>query len=88
VAKDPLRAVAWYRRSAEQGDAAAQYNLGNMYRWGEGVARDPEEAIRWFRKAGEQGSEPARKALKDGLDPDPEPGGPAQALLHGQIFVG
>ena len=41
--------------SAEQGDAAAQYNLGNMYRRGEGVPLNVVEAVKWYRLAAEQG---------------------------------
>jgi uncharacterized protein len=40
---------------AEQGHAAAQYNLGQMYRNGNGVAQDYAEAVRWYRLAAEQG---------------------------------
>ena len=41
--------------AAEQGDAEAQFNLGVMYRDGEGVPQDEAEAVRWFRLAAEQG---------------------------------
>ena len=40
---------------AEQGNATAQYNLGQMYRRGEGVKQDDAEAVKWYRKAAEQG---------------------------------
>ena len=43
------------RAKAEQGDAAAQYNLGLMYRDGHGVTHHYKEAFRWFRKAAMQG---------------------------------
>ena len=43
------------RKAAEQGDARAQYNLGQKYRKGEGVPEDDEEAVKWYRKAAEQG---------------------------------
>lgn len=44
------------RVAAEQGDAAAQYNLGEMYENGRGGLRKNEaEAVRWYRKAAEQG---------------------------------
>ncbi len=43
------------RLAADQGDAGAQYNLGNMYANGEGVPQDDAEAVRWFRLAAEQG---------------------------------
>ena len=55
VAKDAAEAVKWYRKAAEQGFAAAQYNLGVCYYSGEGVAKDAAEAVKWFRKAAEQG---------------------------------
>jgi TPR repeat protein len=35
---------------AEQGDADAQYNLGNVYVTGEGVPKDGAEAAKWFRR--------------------------------------
>ena len=40
---------------AEEGDAEAQYKLGEMYRFGDEVEQDIEEGIRWFRMAAEQG---------------------------------
>ena len=43
------------RTKAEQGDAEAQYNLGFMYRFGDGVPEDHKEAVKSFRKAAEQG---------------------------------
>lgn len=39
---------------AEQGDPAAQVQLGTMYLNGIGVNRDDNEAARWYRKASEQ----------------------------------
>ena len=40
---------------AEQGDVDSQYNLGQMYAYGEGVPEDDTEAVKWFRLAAEQG---------------------------------
>ena len=40
---------------AEQGNAYAQFNLGIMYRNGNGVPENDAEAVKWFRKAAEQG---------------------------------
>ena len=40
---------------AKQGDAVAQYNLGNMYRLGQGVPKDDKTAVKWYRLAAEQG---------------------------------
>ena len=55
VPQDYKEAVKWWRKAAEQGDAEAQSNLGEMYYKGEGVPQDYKEAIKWFRKAAEQG---------------------------------
>ncbi|MGH8498108.1 MAG: tetratricopeptide repeat protein [Methylococcales bacterium] len=42
------------KKAAEQGDATAQYFLGQMYRKGDGIEKNPEEALNWYRKAAEQ----------------------------------
>ena len=44
------------RPLAEQDDAKAQSELGDMCRWGRGVTEDYAEAARWYRKAAEQGN--------------------------------
>ena len=51
------------RKAAEQGDAAAQSNLGCCYSDGRGVEQDYEEAAKWFRKAAEQGDATAQSYL-------------------------
>jgi len=48
---------------AEKGDLIAQYNLGVIYRDGEGVLKDFKEAVKWFRKAAEQGYDDAQVNL-------------------------
>lgn len=50
-------------KKAEQGDAEAQFQLGNKYRKGEGVRQDYEEAAKWFRKAADQGHAKAQNNL-------------------------
>ncbi|HHV6527378.1 TPA: tetratricopeptide repeat protein, partial [Haemophilus influenzae] len=40
---------------AEQGNASIQFNLGLMYKKGQGIKQDDFEAVKWFRKAAEQG---------------------------------
>jgi hypothetical protein len=47
--------------AAAQGYAEAQYNMGVMYRDGEGVSQDYAEAAKWFRKAAEQGDANAER---------------------------
>jgi len=55
VAKDPVAAVQWYRRAAEQGLATAQFNLAVIYAEGDGVPKDSAAAVQWYRLAAEQG---------------------------------
>jgi len=40
--------------AAEQGDAAAQYYMGNCYAKGQGVTQNSEEAVKWYRLSAEQ----------------------------------
>lgn len=63
VPKDPTETVKWYRKSAEQGDAIAQVNLGYMYAKGEGELKNPVLAHVWFNIAGVNGNEIAKKNL-------------------------
>jgi hypothetical protein len=55
VPQDYKEAVKWYRLSAEQGVAQAQYKLGWMYSNGLGVPQDYKEAVKWYRLSAEQG---------------------------------
>ena len=48
---------------AKQGDAQAQYTLGEMYTKGEVVRQDYKEALKWYTKAAEQGHLEAQKFL-------------------------
>lgn len=60
---DYKTALEHWRPLAEQGDASAQYKLGFMYRYGEGVPKDYAEARKWYLKAAEQGNAWARLGL-------------------------
>jgi len=48
---------------AEQGDAVAQRDLGEMYAGGKGVPQDFAEAANWYRLAAEQGDADAQSFL-------------------------
>lgn len=61
--QDYIEAVKWYLKSAEQGDAYAQNDLGYCYDKGLGVSQDYAEAIKWYRKAAEQGYAVAQNGL-------------------------
>jgi uncharacterized protein len=52
--KDYLVALKELRKPAEKGNAQAQYKVGRMYAFGEGVAKDLSLAQDWYRKAAEQ----------------------------------
>ena len=41
--------------AAKQGEAYAQFNLGIMYEYGDGVPENDAEAVKWYRKAADQG---------------------------------
>jgi len=51
------------RAGAEHGDRGAQYRLGSICYYGEGVQRDYAEAVRWYRKSAEQGVAKGQYAL-------------------------
>jgi TPR repeat protein len=53
--QDYATAMRLFRPLADQGSAAAQYNLGIMYDRGQGVPQDYAEAVEWYRKAADQG---------------------------------
>jgi Sel1 repeat len=52
-----------FRVHAEQGDAKAQFKLGQMYYHGEGVPQDYTQALRWYREAADQGDAKAQDGL-------------------------
>jgi len=60
VEKNEAEAVRWYRMAADQGDAAAQNNLGTMYREGRGTTLDHGAALEWYRKAADRAMHPLR----------------------------
>ena len=47
--------VSSLKKSAEQGDAEAQFELGEMYYNGYDVAQDYKQAFSWYKKSAEQG---------------------------------
>lgn len=61
---EPITWVMWLTKAAEQGDTAAQCNLGYCYYRGQGVEQDYQKAIEWYTKAAEQGFESAKDMVK------------------------
>ena len=62
-ANDYANAARSFIKAAEQGNADAQFSLGNMYAEGHGVPQDDQQSMSWFRKAAEQGFVPAQVNL-------------------------
>ena len=54
-AGDYKKALEIFKPLAEQGDTHAQFALGDMYGFGEGVPQDYAKAVKWYRQAAEQG---------------------------------
>ena len=50
--------------AAEQGDSNAQFNLGVMYEFGNGVNQDINRAIGWYYLAAQQGHVEAMGVLR------------------------
>jgi len=56
VKADFKEAAKWYRAAAEQGDALAQANLGQLYFDGRGVEFDLVQAYKWYKLSANQGN--------------------------------
>jgi hypothetical protein len=72
VAEDPANAARWFRVGAEGGDANAQFALGGLCLWGQGVPVDPLQAFMWLNVAASTGHEKAgefRDELSSQLSP-------------------
>lgn len=83
---DFAAAMAFLRPLAEEGNAKAEFHLGRMYAFGQGVGQDPREAIAWYRKAAEQGNADAEYILsvmvEDGAASSPQDAAAARAWLR------
>ncbi|KAG0239181.1 hypothetical protein BGW41_007872 [Actinomortierella wolfii] len=63
ITHSSMKAFEWYTKSAEQGNADAQYNLGLMYKNGQGVEQNDVKAVEWFAKSANQGNADAQYNL-------------------------
>ena len=53
--RDYATALREFQPLAERGDSTAQYRIGRMYYYGQGVPQDYAEALDWYRKAAVKG---------------------------------
>jgi len=56
-------AIVKFRSAAAQGNAKAQFYLGDIYRDGEGVVPDDAEAVKWYKLSAAQGHASAQLDL-------------------------
>jgi len=73
--KNYKEAIVWYRKAADQGNIAGQYNLGILYEKGLGVKTDLDQAISWYQIAANQNDKDAVTHLTN-----------AQIKLAGQLY--
>jgi len=85
---DYSTAARLWRQRAEQGDAAAQYNLGMAYRAGRGVPQDMGKATQWLHKAARQGLVDAYNTLAPPGDKRPvSPDQDSRAVLDPKLWI-
>ncbi len=61
---DYVQAAAWYKKAADQDNAAGEVHLAVLYRdGGKGLPRDMTQAAAWYRKAADQGDADAQGTL-------------------------
>jgi hypothetical protein len=63
---DYQTALGLWQPLADQGNADAQYFIGEMYEDGHGVKQDDTEAMKWLQKAADQGDDAAQYAVAVG----------------------
>ena len=57
------KAFFWYEKSAQQGNAEAQFILGSMYYVGKGVSKNSKKTFFWHEKSAQQGNAEAQGML-------------------------
>lgn len=67
VKQSYTEAFKLYLKSAEAGDINSQYQVGQMYRTGQGAVKDSAKARYWFEKAAQHGQSLARLALMEDI---------------------
>jgi hypothetical protein len=65
VQDDDVKRFEAAKKAAENGDAAAQYDLGLMYNDGRGTRTDRAEALVWIRRAADQDIGSAQRRMGD-----------------------
>lgn len=58
------KAVPWSRKAALQGDPLAEFVMGSVYYYGNGVTKNASKAVYWYQLAVDQGFQQAEGMLK------------------------
>ena len=66
IQKDATKAVEWYFKAANNGNATAQFNIGQSYLNGSnGLSKNRVEALNWLRKSANNGVVQAKLILAE-----------------------
>ena len=74
--RDFAKALEWYRKAADQGDASSAASIAEAYAVGDDIERDDAEAAKWYLLAANKGSHDAEMSLAHiymsgiGVEPD------------------
>ena len=63
VEHDFSEALYWFKRSADRGNAASQYEMGLANEKGNGISKNESEAARWYKISADRGNAPANLSL-------------------------
>jgi len=63
--QDYEKASFWLHKASDNGEDSAQFQLGWMYLYGEGVTQNDTEALYWIRKSSEQGNKNAEYLMRE-----------------------
>jgi len=58
-------ALKLFSEAAKEGNVSAQYNIGCMFKNGEGTQQDLSKALQWFRYAKQNGHEKSENEIKE-----------------------
>ena len=61
---DVQKAISMFKLAAEQGNSYAEYQLGKIYCFGQGVPQNLETGMEWLRASASHGNEYAAQLLK------------------------
>ena len=60
IVRNPEKAMEFFRKAANKGNAKAQFHLGVCSERGMGVKQNDKEALKWYAESAKQGYEPAQ----------------------------